>query len=137
MVDQDGFKQADVLANLATDGWFGSNDAGRRQHVQIARFRCVENRVPMIRSVNTGVSVAIDSSGRLIDPMSVTGEGFTARPRTPGWLLAELPLDRRSTVYGRVGDAWGWSCLLCTAGLWSAAVIVRRWKSRTGMPVTP
>ena len=137
MVYQDGFKQADVLANLSNDGWFGSNDAGRRQHVQIARFRCVENRVPMIRSVNTGVSVAIDSSGRLIDPMSVTGEGFTARPRTSGWLLAELPLDRRSTVYGRVGDAWGWSCLLCTAGLWSAAVIVRRWKSRTGMPVTP
>ncbi len=137
MVYQDGVKRVDALVNLSNDGWFGSNDAGRRQHVQIARFRCVENRVPMIRSVNTGVSVAVDSSGRLIVPLAVTGDGVTAKPRTPGWLLAELPLDRRSTVYGRVGDVWGWACLLSTAGLWIAAVIVRRRKSGTGSPMTP
>ncbi len=137
MIYQDGVKRADALVNLSNDGWFGSNDAGRRQHVQVARFRCVENRVPMIRSVNTGMSVAIDSSGRLIGPLAVTGDGFVATPRSPGWLLAELPLDRRSTVYGRIGDVWGWACLLSTVGLCIAAAIVRRWESRAGSPMTP
>ncbi|MCH7797471.1 MAG: apolipoprotein N-acyltransferase [Planctomycetes bacterium] len=136
MVYQDGVKRVDALVNLSNDGWFGSNDAGRRQHVQAARFRCVENRVPMIRSVNTGMSVAVDSSGRLIGPLAVTGDGFAARPRTPGWLLAELPLDRRSTVYGRIGDVWGWACLVSTAVLWIAAAMVRRRESGTGSPMT-
>ena len=126
MVYIEGQKAADVLINLSNDGWFGSSNAGRRRHVQIARFRCVENRVPMIRSVNTGLSLAIDSSGRLIGPMDVTGSGPAAVLREPGWVLAELPLDCRSTVYGRIGDAWGWVCLLATSGLWVAAVVLHR-----------
>ena len=131
LVYEHGRKRADVLVNLSNEGWFGRYDAGRRQHLQIARFRCVENRVPMIRSVNTGVSVAIDSSGRLIGPASVTGDGVGVAPREAGWLLAELPLDHRSTLYGRLGDAFAWTCLLATAGLWSAAVIARRRGSTT------
>jgi apolipoprotein N-acyltransferase len=126
MVYAEGVKAADVIINLSNDGWFGSSDAGRRRHVQMARFRCIENRVPMIRSVNTGMSLAVDSSGRLIGPMDVTGSGPAAALREPGWVLAELPLDPRSTVYGRIGDAWGWVCLLATSGLWVAAVVLHR-----------
>ncbi len=131
LVYERGHKRADVLVNLSNEGWFGGYDGGRRQHLQIARFRCVENRVPMIRSVNTGVSVAIDSTGRLIGPASAAGDGVAAPPREAGWLLAELPLDHRSTLYGRLGDAFAWTCLLATAGLWSAAVIARRRGSTT------
>ncbi len=131
MVYVEGAKTADVLVNLSNDGWFGSSDAGRRRHVQIARFRCIENRVPMIRSVNTGLSLAVDSSGRLIGPINVTGSGPAAALRAPGWVLAELPLDRRSTVYGRIGDAWGWVCLLATSGLWVAALILHRREAKT------
>ena len=131
MVYVEGVKTADVLVNLSNDGWFGSSDAGRRRHVQMARFRCIENRVPMIRSVNTGLSLAVDSSGRLIGPMDVTGSGPAAALREPGWVLAELPLDHRSTVYGRIGDAWGWACLLATAGLWVVAVVLHRREAKT------
>ena len=131
MVYIDGSKAADVLINLSNDGWFGSSDAGRRRHVQTARFRCVENRVPMIRSVNTGLSLAVDSSGRLIGPLDVTGSGPAAALREPGWVLAELPLDPRSTVYGRIGDAWGWVCLLATCGLWVAAAVLHRREAKT------
>ena len=127
----EGEKAADVLINLSNDGWFGSSNAGRRRHVQMARFRCVENRVPMIRSVNTGMSLAVDSSGRLIGPIDVTGDGPAAVLREPGWVLAELPLDRRSTVYGRIGDAWGWVCLLATSGLWVAAAVLHRREAKT------
>jgi apolipoprotein N-acyltransferase len=131
LVYERGRKLADVLVNVSNEGWFGRNDSGRSQHLQIARFRCVENRVPMIRSVNTGVSVAIDSSGRFIGPASVSGEGVAVPSHEAGWVLAELPLDHRSTLYGRLGDTFAWTCLLATAGLWSAAMIARRRGSTT------
>ena len=61
----------------------------------------------------------------------VTGTGSAAALQQSGWVLAELPLDRRSTVYGRIGDAWGWVCLLATSGLWVAAVVLHRRKANT------
>jgi apolipoprotein N-acyltransferase len=127
MVYKQGAKAADLLVSLCNDGWFGGDDAGRAHHVQVARFRCIENRVGMVRAANTGVSAAIDSAGRVISPADLfPGAGRAVAPRQAGWLLAELPLDSRSTVYGRVGDAWGWICLLGTAGLAAAAFVSHR-----------
>jgi apolipoprotein N-acyltransferase len=113
-------KTADLFVNLSNDGWFGPHDAGRRQHAQAARFRCVENRVPMIRAVNTGLSSAIDSCGRL---RAAVGPGRYGTARRSGWLLAELPLDARRTLYGRVGDAWAWACLAGVVALGAWTVI--------------
>jgi apolipoprotein N-acyltransferase len=127
MVHDGGRKVADVLVSLSNDGWFGDNDAGRMQHAQASRFRCIENRVSMVRSVNTGMTVAIDSAGRLIERAGPGRYGSAGGPRG---LRAELPLDSRSTVYGRVGDLWGWLCLAGTAGLGAWATVGRRWGSR-------
>ncbi len=95
-------KATDLLVNISNDGWFGGSVAGRQRHLQIARFRCIENRVPMIRAVNTGLSASVDSCGRLLD---------IAPARETGWVLAEPQLDTRSTVYGRLGDVLAWLCL--------------------------
>jgi apolipoprotein N-acyltransferase len=127
MVYDDGRKVADVLVSLSNDGWFGAHDGGRRQHAQIARFRCIENRVPMVRAVNTGMTVAVDSAGRLIKR---AGPGRYGSARQPQGMWAELPLDSRSTVYGRVGDLWGWVCLAGAAGLGAWATAGRRWGPR-------
>ncbi len=121
MVYTNGAKTAEVLVNLSNDGWFGVSASGRRQHVQIARFRCVENRVPMVRAANTGLSVAIDSRGKLIGQI---GEGRYGAAQTQGTLLAELPLDFRSTLYGRLGDVWAWLCLLGTVVLGGSAIFL-------------
>ncbi len=121
MVYTNGAKTAEVLVNLSNDGWFGVSASGRRQHVQIARFRCVENRVPMVRAANTGLSVAIDSRGKLIGQI---GEGRYGAAQTQGTLLAELPLDSRSTLYGRLGDVWAWLCLLGTVVLGGSAIFL-------------
>jgi apolipoprotein N-acyltransferase len=127
MVHENGAKRADLLVNLSNDGWFGDHDAGRVQHAQAARFRCIENRVPMVRSVNTGMTVAVDSAGRLIGQ---AGPGRYGTARSSQALWAELPLDSRSTVYGRVGDLWGWVCLAGTVGLGVWTTVGRRWGSR-------
>ena len=122
MIYSDGAKQGDMVVNLSNDGWFGESEAGRRQHVQIARFRCIENRVPMARAVNTGLSVMIDSRGKLIDRI---GEGRYGAAQTPGSLVGELPLDSRSTLYGWIGDVWAWLCLLGVVLLSGWAILVK------------
>ncbi len=86
-------KRLDALVNLTNDGWY-SGRGMRRQHAQLASLRCIENRVPMARSVNTGISTLIDSLGR----SSAQLPEFT-----PGTTAAQLQLDPRATWYGTLG----------------------------------
>lgn len=116
MVYPDGEKVVQLLINLSNDGWFGASTSARRQHAQAARYRCIENRVPMIRAANTGFSTAIDANGKLI---AIIGDGRYGTARQAGSMLTEIPLDWRSTLYGRVGDVWAWGCL----GLAAAALL--------------
>lgn len=122
IVHAGGRKQADLLVNLSNDGWFGGADAARAQHVQAARFRAIENRVPIVRCANTGMSVAIDSAGRVVGAI---GDGRYGEGRREGWLLAAPVADPRTTLSGRIGEAWGWTCAAATALLvawrWAAA----------------
>jgi len=87
-------KVAEVLVNASNDGWFGDWPGPRGVHLQLARFRCIENRVPMIRAVNTGRSAWIDSLGRLRDVLPELEAGS---------LVATTTLDDRTPPYARLG----------------------------------
>lgn len=65
---------ADVLVNLTNDGWFGDL-AGPYQHFRQAQVRAVENRMPLLRSANGGISAAIDEKGRIIDAFRLDAAG--------------------------------------------------------------
>lgn len=116
---------ADLLVNLTNDGWFGAIRGGREQHLQIGRFRCIENRIPMIRAANTGVSAAIDAAGR------ITRAGPNLPGNRPTWnaegvMMATVHLSYRRPLYAMVGDAFGWICLGASAGLTGWAMVARR-----------
>ncbi|MDP8299840.1 MAG: apolipoprotein N-acyltransferase, partial [Candidatus Tantalella remota] len=64
---------ANFLVNITNDAWFG-NTAASRQHLQSSVFRAIENRVPVIRAANTGVSGFVDSTGKIISTVEVEGE---------------------------------------------------------------
>jgi len=63
---------ADLLLNLTNDAWFGKTSAPY-QHAAMARFRAIENRVPLLRAANTGFSMIVEATGEII----AAGDIFT------------------------------------------------------------
>ena len=107
------------LVNQTNDSWFDP-DSGSAQHMAHAVFRTVENRLPLLRCTNTGITCAIDSKGRIKQ---------TLNPRTEGFHVAEVvPSDpnRPLTFYTRHGDRFAQACLLAAVALF----ISLRFKSR-------
>lgn len=102
------------LLNVTNDAWFGDS-AGPRQHLQQARFRAIEQGLPVIRSANTGVSAVIDARGRIIDhkPIGVSGV-----------IDAVLPGDAPPTLYSLYGD-WGLAVLILAALVGALALRIR------------
>ncbi|MGA2584224.1 MAG: apolipoprotein N-acyltransferase [Tepidisphaeraceae bacterium] len=115
----DGQKRADMLINVTNDGWFKANQ--NAQQLQAAVFRCIENRVPAARSVNTGISGFIDSTGRTFNLLPVRREGES---------IGRLSIDSRLTFYTVFGDVFAMVCIAATGCI----AIAAGWKriSRTG-----
>lgn len=99
---QDGRKRADLLLNLSNDGWFVWPGEGARpstehaQHLVHYCFRAVENRLPVLRSANTGISASVDSCGRIVATLG----------SEPGTLTAKVLVDARTSIYSIVGDVF-------------------------------
>jgi apolipoprotein N-acyltransferase len=114
MVYQNGSKKADWLVNISNDGWYVQFKDNKvipsvelAQRTAICVFRCIENRISLVRSVNTGVSCLIDPYGR-IQNQYLGGNlpiQAMARQGMTGWFVDAIPLDSRITFYTRFG-AW-------------------------------
>ncbi len=124
-LDEGGHKRIDWLINISNDGWFvrfqeepprvvASSELP--QHAITCVFRAVENRLPILRSVNTGISCLVDSTGRIRDGYSDASEGFPSdamsRTGMAGWFLDRMPIDKRVTFYSRHGQ---WLDIICAA----------------------
>ncbi|NBR71076.1 MAG: apolipoprotein N-acyltransferase [Proteobacteria bacterium] len=55
-----------LLVNLTNDAWFGKS-AGAKQHLENARFRAIETRLPLLRATNDGVTALISPKGVILD----------------------------------------------------------------------
>lgn len=106
-------RRANLLINLTNDGWFTFFGAGRLQHLQLARWRCLELGTPMVRAANTGVSAMIDSRGRVI----ASGiDGHSNAADVDGVLSGVMPNIVEDTPYARFGD-WVSYPVLAIAGV--------------------
>jgi apolipoprotein N-acyltransferase len=104
-----------AFVNITNDAWFGRTSEPY-QHLALAVFRAVENRLEMVRAVNTGVSAHIDAAGRVlartdsVDP----GETPTAPPAT---LLVDLAMLDGGGLYRHIGDSFAFLCVLALVGI--------------------
>lgn len=115
-------RRADFLVNVSNDGWFMHSEE-LPQHLAAAVFRAVENRVSIARSVNTGMSGFIDPVGRIQG--IVSKDGRIDGPGVIGYSIRTVKIDRRASLYGRVGDAFAVGCVLITTVLWIGAIVTR------------
>lgn len=63
-----------LIVNVTNDAWFGDTP-GPYQHFRQAQIRAVENRVPVLRAANTGISGVIDSKGRVLEGLAMNVRG--------------------------------------------------------------
>ncbi len=114
-------KRADLLVNLSNDGWFAGT-VEPYQHHQIARFRAVENRVPLVRTVNTGVSGLIGPSGAFLGRVREDGRATGVA----SFAAYDVAADSRSTLFGRFGNALPIASAIGTALLLLLAFLARQ-----------
>ncbi|MGH9391592.1 MAG: apolipoprotein N-acyltransferase, partial [Vicinamibacteria bacterium] len=96
---------ADLLVNITNDAWFGATSAPV-QHLSMAVFRAVENRMGIARSANTGISGAIAPTGEIVRETEIFKQealSVTIIPRLG------------KTFYAKRGDVFSWIAVLVAA----------------------
>jgi apolipoprotein N-acyltransferase len=137
----------DFMLNLSNDGWFNGSSE-HEEHLAISRFRAIEARRALARSVNMGISAVIDSNGRVLAPQKLkaanptqsdvwlvsqdsglSADQWHAYKKTDGIVVVDMPIDRRTSLYAVCGDWLPYSCwaVIGVGLLW------RRGRAKAGM----
>ena len=129
-IGKQGTKRLDWLVNISNDGWFVRFENGKvlpstelAQHAAICVFRAVENRLAVLRSVNTGISCLIDTVGRVKDGFmdgNLPGKAM-ARKGCSGWFVDAIPIDKRTTFFSKYGQ---WLDILCSVCLFLLIILL-------------
>ncbi len=85
---------AEFMTTITNDAWFGKTSAPYQHHANVI-LRCVENRIYLARSAQTGISSIVDPVGRVVTK---------SRIYEPASLRGEIRLSSYNTIYTRFGD---------------------------------
>ncbi len=94
----------DFIVTITNDAWFGRTP-GPYQHFSMAVFRAIENRKPVIRAANTGISGFIDSCGRILGKTNIFSRTY---------LVSAVRTDRTLSLYTKYGDILSYLSIICT-----------------------
>jgi apolipoprotein N-acyltransferase len=85
------------IANISNDAWFGDLRwfTGPYQHFAMARYRSIEEGLPMARAASGGISAIVDSYGRVV--RSTQGRGSAAEAQLPP-ALVETPFATSGSI---------------------------------------
>jgi apolipoprotein N-acyltransferase len=96
----------EVFVNLTNDSWFGPGSEPW-EHLALAQFRSVEHRIPMVRSVNSGPSSAIDRSGRIVASTGLRPADVAALV-APEQLVVDVEVGRDTASWPTFYARGGW-----------------------------
>ncbi len=106
---------AQFITIQANDGWLGKS-AGPYQHIELARLRAVENRVPIVRCANTGIS-------GIINPKGIVQQKIPLGVKSV--VLAEIFPVQKLTFYTRYGEIFAILCVIISLVIFSSTWINR------------
>jgi apolipoprotein N-acyltransferase len=107
-------KGSQLIVNLTNDGWYGRSVAPY-QHLEIARWRAVENRRYLLRATNSGFSAVIEPTGNIQSATGLMQEGICE---------GRFAFIAEKTIYTRYGDVLVFLCAIILMG----SVILTEWK---------
>jgi apolipoprotein N-acyltransferase len=133
-LDERGNKRINWLVNISNDGWFVRFENGKvlpatelSQHAAICAFRAVENRLAVLRSVNTGISCMVDTLGRIKDGYAAGNLPQKAfdRQGVVGWFADTVPIDARTTFFSKHSQWLDFTCQLSVVAIIIAQIAER------------
>lgn len=105
-----------VLVNISDDAWYGTS-AARFQHLNMARFRAIENHRYLLRATNDGVTAVVDPYGRIVE---------TAPLYRQTALAARFRYLSRRTFYTAHGDVCAWIAVALSALILAAGALRKK-----------
>lgn len=101
---------ADMLLNLTNDSWSGSVPA-EMQHMQLASLRAIENRRPLLRGTNSGITCLVEPSGKIVGMME---------PFVQDYHIYNVPLGKKKglTFYTRHPDLFAYIIIVSSLALY-------------------
>jgi apolipoprotein N-acyltransferase len=86
---------AKLIFNPVSDTRFNDSRGGY-YHLSLAYFRAIENRVPLMRIGNTGITAVIAADGSYVSPPTQINDVT--------WGVANITLSDKGTIYSAWGD---------------------------------
>ncbi len=111
---------AQAIVNLTNDSWSHSAVA-QYQHLSMAVFRSVENRLPSLRATASGQTSIIDPNGKVT---------AMAEPFTETYLVGAFPVVEKevNTLYTMCGDFIGIVFIVLSSIALLVGIVVFAWK---------
>jgi len=94
-----------LIVNITNDAWFGKT-SGPYQHFSMSIFRAVENRKPLVRAANTGISGFIDATGRVLMKTGLFKETY---------ITDDITINDDISFYTRFGDLFSFFNIIFAA----------------------
>ena len=95
---------SELIIIQANDGWLG-NSYGPYQHFELARLRAIENRIPVLRSANTGISGIVRPDGTVQGKVGLNEQSI---------FQEVINISKSGSVYSSYGDIFALVCFLIT-----------------------
>ncbi|VAX29730.1 Apolipoprotein N-acyltransferase / Copper homeostasis protein CutE [hydrothermal vent metagenome] len=93
-----------LIVNITNDAWFGRT-SGPYQHFSMSVFRAVENRKPLVRAANTGISGFIDATGKVLKKTGLFKETY---------ITEDILINDDISFYTRFGDMFSFLNIIFT-----------------------